>query len=318
MTTPTTTETMYALFIQGHPTSCIGPKAEVEATYHWNRCLGNEAWSIEPVPADQVDTWQDQFLRPTDRGNQDLSPRWSTLPHGPLVDKLFDLVNQTPLQPQYHYEMWWIVKWIKQMPVSGNALVKVGNYNADFTDLSLGGIDLNNLQQVEDAHRHYNYWINDFKSGDAKAGIFCAVHVPKGLSGDAMVMQPEQAIALLNMQLGNLPERPKIDRPQAAVYTNRILHFHNEEAKQYFGAVMKDAAIQGLLPQFEQAIRDRCINYASNKVWYRCTLTPDSSPMSFGWSPEYKESADGEWKRLFPGGGGLIFHGPEHGWSTHT
>jgi hypothetical protein len=241
--------------------------------------------------------------------------KYSTPPDSPLVDKLFSLLKETPIAPQYHYELWWCIKLIKEMPGMGHFLIRVGEYSTDGIVLDHPG---HNLQKIEYAYRNIDHWIEDFKRGDAKAAIFVWVKAPKAVTGDAMLLNSDLAIAHLQAFASSLPTRPSIVREQVALSNNSTLHFYSREDRYHFDCVRAKAIEKGLLETFEKAIADRCINKYPEKVWYRCALSCDRSLMSFGWRPETKDEEHGEWRPMFPGGGALIFNESLQDWQTHT
>lgn len=290
----------YALTADGFVAK-IGTHAEIEKICRWNRVLRSPyEWDMYWVSEDKV---------------VNTDTKYSTPPDSPLVDSLFELLGQTSLDPRYHYELWWCIKLIKEMPGMGYFLIRVSEYSAD--GIVLEHQHKQNLQKIEDAYRSIDHWIKDFKRGDAKAAIFVGVKAPKAVTGDAMLLTPGLAIAHLQAFASSLPARPSIVREQVALSNNSTLHFYSSEDRFHFDCVRAKAIEKGLLETFEKAIADLCINKYPEKVWYRCALF-DHSPMSFGWRPETKDEEHGEWRPMFPGGGGLIFNESLQDWGTHT
>lgn len=291
----------FALTANGKP-AAFGPEKAIERLCKWNRVA-----NYSGIEWDMFWVTDDKTVDPT-------APAYLEPPSGPLVAKLFDLLQQTSIIPQYHYEMWWCVKFLMEMESPGLALIRTGNYSCGYRHLSAAPTQDKNtyFQDVEDAHGSYSYWLDDFKRGESKEAILVTLSNPANLDGDALLLQQDAAIKILEMHIAGLPPRPIITRDE------RNIHFYTGRDRLHYESVKLEAESNGLLEQFNKAIRDRCINYASHKVWYRCALSKDFAPMSFGWRPEYKESPFGEWMPMFPGGGGLIYHDYCKDWSTHT
>lgn len=121
-------------------------------------------------------------------------------------------------------------------------------------------------------------------------------------------MLPPAAIAKIDEHLALLPTLPEVERSSES---NLVIY-----CPEYYEQVVEEARSRGLLEKFESVIRDRCIDYAQHRVFYRCALTKDFAPMSFGWQPQTKESEGDEWRPMMTGG--LIFHESSQDWSVHT
>ena len=168
-------------------------------------------------------------------------------------------------------------------------------------------IDSGNVQDLAD----YASLARDYRE-EVKEGwtpFFVQFH---GLTADfdqATVRELGQAeaLGLIDGHLATLPTVPKVERDRTCL---DIL------CPEHYEAVLKEAADRGLLDKFNAIVDRMCVNFASHRCWYRCRLTKDYAPMSFGWIPQTRDEEHGEWRNMFVGG--LIFHESLQDWGTHT
>ena len=299
--------THYTLLRENLPTAAIGEYPEMHEVLNWN-CVSqpDTTWSLQEVPEAAVANWADQFLCPTDRGNQDLSPPFEYPPVGPLVQALFAFAKDSGYAMMYTKDIWRNVKTLRDS-ANGVFLFCCRPSQTHLIRLQFDWDYRHDLQEVIHAHNFAEYITEAIKrEGFNDCALIQVAPDVASLTGIIERLSAREVLLALDIfRLTGIPQKPKIERSFAnLIFEPATLH----------GDLLRLAEEAGAADGLTHVL-NRLANYAESRYHYRC-LIHWWNGMDFYAIPQTRNYGDSEWRNIIVMG--AKYDPEEKSWRTSS